>query len=335
MKESEYKVHVFTGIRPSGGLTIANVIGSVNTIVSLQKEKKIERPMVFVADLHAITDARPEDTQKYVLDIIKDYFALGLDKDNCDVFIQSHLIEEISELNLYLSRLISISELLRVPTLKEKIKRNIDVSNASLLLAMYPIMMSSDILLQKAEYVPVGEDQSAHIEMARFLAKKFNRENNEVFPMPKILSLGEPVRIMSLTGEGKMSKSNPSGAILLDDPIDVSLNKVKRAKTAFAGEMTESLKSLIKIGEFVSNEDEKIKISNILDKHMHGENVMGELKSIILIAIERYLINFQKSKANMSDSYVLDLVESGGEIAKKNARETIKEVRNAIGFKYV
>jgi len=92
---------------------------------------------------------------------------------------------------------------------------------------------------------------------------------------------------------------------------------------------------LIKIGEFVSNEDEKIKIRNILDKHMHGENVMGELKSIILIAIERYLINFQKSKANISDSYVLDLVESGGEIAKKNARETIKEVRNAIGFKYV
>jgi tryptophanyl-tRNA synthetase len=81
MKESEYKVHVFTGIRPSGGLTIANVIGSVNTIVSLQKEKKIERPIVFVADLHAITDAKPQDTQKYVVDIIKDYFALGFNKN--------------------------------------------------------------------------------------------------------------------------------------------------------------------------------------------------------------------------------------------------------------
>lgn len=335
MKKSEYKVNVFTGIRPSGGLTIANVIGSVNTIVSLQREGKIQRPMVFVADLHAITDSRPSDTQKYVIDVIKDYFALGLNKDNCDMFIQSHLVEEISELNLYLSRLISISELLRVPTLKEKIKKNVDTSTASLLLSMYPIMMSSDILLQKAEYVPVGEDQSAHIEMARFLAKKFNKENSEVFPMPKILSLGEPVRIMSLTGEGKMSKSNPSGAILLDDPINVSLNKVRKAQTAFAGEMTESLKSLIKIGEFVSNEDEKIKIRNILDKHMHGENVMGELKSIILIAIERYLINFQRSKANISDSYVLDVVKSGGEIAKKNARETIKEVRNAIGLKYV
>ena len=335
MKKNEYKVHVFTGIRPSGGLTIANVIGSVNTIVSLQKEKKIERPMVFVADLHAITDARPEDTQKYVLDIIKDYFALGLDKENCDVFIQSHLIEEISELNLYLSRLISISELLRVPTLKEKIKKNIDVSNASLLLAMYPVMMSCDILLQKAEYVPVGEDQSAHIEMARYLANRFNKEHGEVFPMPKMLSLGEPVRIMSLVGEGKMSKSNPNGAILLDDPVDVSLNKVKRAQSAFAGEMSESLDSLIKIGKFVSDESGQKKIDELVSKHMNGEGVMKDLKDVIMESLRKYLTDFQEKKSQMSDSEVLEIAEKGGMIAKKNAKETIQKVRDAVGLKYI
>ena len=335
MKKNEYKVHVFTGIRPSGGLTIANVIGSVNTIVSLQKEKKIERPMVFVADLHAITDAKPEDTQKYVVDIIKDYFALGLDKENCDVFIQSHLIEEISELNLYLSRLISISELLRVPTLKEKIKRNIDVSNASLLLAMYPVMMSCDILLQMAEYVPVGEDQSAHIEMVRYLAKRFNSEHGEVFPMPKMLSLGEPVRIMSLIGEGKMSKSNPNGAILLDDPVDVSLNKVKRAQSAFAGEMSESLDSLIKIGKFVSDESGQKKIDELVSKHMNGEGVMKDLKDVIMESLRKYLTDFQEKKSQMSDSEVLEIAEKGGMIAKKNAKETIQKVRDAVGLKYI
>ena len=124
MKKLEYKVDVFTGIRPSGGLHIANVIGSVNTIVTLQKEKEIGRPMVFVADLHALTDAEPKDTQKNVIEVVKDYIALGLDPKSCDIFIQSELIEEISELNLYLSRLITVSELLRVPTLKEKIKKN-------------------------------------------------------------------------------------------------------------------------------------------------------------------------------------------------------------------
>jgi len=311
------------------------VIGSVNTIVTLQKEKEIGRPMVFVADLHALTDAEPKDTQKYVIDIVKDYIALGLDPKSCDIFIQSKLIEEISELNIYLSRLITVSELLRVPTLKEKIKKNIEVSNASLLLAMYPIMMASDILLQKSKYVPVGEDQKAHIEIARYLARKFNKAYGDTIPIPNILSLGAPTRIKSLTGEGKMSKSNPNGAILLDDPVNISISKIKKAQTAFAGEMTESLESLLKIAKFVSNEKEATEIDQIIERHMDGENVMGELKSVIVVAVERYLTNFQEIKSRISDSEIMDIINRGNEIAKENARETIKEVRVAMGLKYI
>lgn len=335
MKNIEYKVDVFTGIRPSGGLTIANVIGSVHTIVTLQNEKEIGRPMVFVADLHALTDAEPKDTQMYVLDVVKDYIALGLNPDSCDIFVQSQLIEEISELNLYLSRLITISELLRVPTLKEKIKKEMDVSNASLLLAMYPVMMSSDILLQKSKYVPVGEDQVAHVEMARYLARKFNKVYGETIPVPNVLSLGKPIRIKSLNGEGKMSKSNPSGAILLDDPIDISLSKIKKAQTAFAKEMSDSLESLVAIGKFVSNEDEKKEIDEIMDRHMNGENVMGELKSVISIALERYLKDFQEKKSKISDSYVQDIIEKGKSIAKENAKDTITQVRKAMSLEYI
>ena len=95
MKKLDYKVDVFTGIRPTGGLTIANVIGSVHTIVTLQNENEIGRPMVFVADLHALTDAEPSDTQKYILGVVKDYIALGLDPKKCDIFVQSQLIQEI------------------------------------------------------------------------------------------------------------------------------------------------------------------------------------------------------------------------------------------------
>jgi len=222
-----------------------------------------------------------------------------------------------------------------VPTLKEKIKKNIDISNASLLLAMYPIMMSCDILLQKAEYVPVGEDQSAHIEMARFLTREFNKEYGKVFPMPKMLSLGEPIRIMSLIGEGKMSKSNPNGAILLDDPVDISLNKVKRAQTAFTGEMSQSLDSLIKIGKFVSDENKQREIDSLVTKHLKGENVLKDLKGIIMESLQNYLINFQKRKLEISDSEVLEIAQKGGEIAKKNADETIEEVRQVVGLKYI
>jgi len=335
MKEIEYKVDVFTGIRPTGGLTIGNVIGSVNTIVELQKKKEIGRPMVFVADLHALTDAEPKDTQSRVLDVVKDYIALGLDPNECDIFVQSQLIQEISELNIYLSRLISISELLRVPTLKEKIKRDMDVSNASLLLAMYPVMMSSDILLQKSKYVPVGEDQVAHVEMARYLARKFNKGYGDTLSIPNVLSLGKPIRIKSLTGDGKMSKGNPNGAILIDDSIDRSISKVKKAQTAFAGKMTESLDSLVKIGMFVSNEDEGREIDSIIKRHMDGENVMGELKGVIATALERYINNFQKKKANISESEVLSIIKEGGKVAKENGEETIKGVRKAMSLKYL
>ena len=335
MKNLEYKVDVFTGIRPSGGLHIANVIGSVNTIVTLQKKEEIGRPMVFVADLHALTDAEPKDTQKNVIEVVKDYIALGLDPKSCDIFIQSELIEEISELNLYLSRLITVSELLRVPTLKEKIKKNMEVSNASVLLAMYPIMMASDILLQKSKFVPVGKDQQAHIEIARYLARKFNKSYGDTIPVPNILTLGEPESIKSLTGDGKMSKTNPSGAILLDDPIEISLSKIKKAQTAFAGEMTDSLDSLLKIGKFVANEDEKEKIEEIVKRHMNGGNVMGEFKQVLSVAMQRYLKDFQEKKSKLSDSEIFKIVQDGGKIAKENAKETIKEVRKSMQFEYI
>jgi tryptophanyl-tRNA synthetase len=335
MGKLKYKTDIFTGIRPTGGLTIANVIGSVHTIVQLQTEKEIGRPMVFVADLHALTDREPQDTQQYVLDIVKDYIALGLDSKQCDIFVQSSLIEQISELNLYLSRLITISELLRVPTLKEKIKNNLDVTNASTLLAMYPIMMASDILLQKSKYVPVGEDQVAHVEVARYLARKFNKLYGDTIPLPNVLSLGKPVRIKSLVGEGKMSKTNSTGAILLDDSVKISLKKIKRAQTAFAKERTESLDSLVKIGEFVANDKEKGDIEEIIMKHMEGENVMGLLKTLIMNALERYLKDFQSKKARISNVEVEEILQKGKIIARNNAEEVIKEVRESMGLKYL
>lgn len=332
---ADYKVQVFTGIRPSGGLTIANAIGAVHPIVKLQNENEIGRPMVFVADLHALTDGEPEKTQKNVLDVVKDYIALGLDPEKNDIFVQSQLTPYIAELNLYLSRLVTTAELLRVPTLKEKIKNGQSEGNAPALLVMYPIMMASDILLQQSEFVPVGEDQVAHIEITRVLARKFNKKYGDVFALPKVLSLGEPVRIKSLNGNGKMSKSDPSGAILLDDPIEVSLNKVKKAQTAFAGEMSDTLEALVLIGKFVSNEQESKTIDDIMTKHMAGENVMGDLKQVIMSALERFLKDFQSKKSELKDDELLEKISKDGELAKANAVKTVQSVRKAMSLKYV
>lgn len=329
-----YKIEVLTGIRPSGGLTIGNVMGAVNPIVKLQNEDEIGRPLVFVADLHGLTDNEPEFTQNNVLDIVRDYIALGLDPEKNDIFVQSQITDLIAELTIYLSRLVSIAELMRIPTLKEKLKTGENEANANALLAMYPVMMAADILIQRSKYVPVGDDQVAHLEISRFLARKFNKKYGEVLPLPKVLSLGEPLRILSLNGNGKMSKSDPNGAIVLDDPIEVSLKKIKKAQTAFAKETTEALESLILIGKFVCNDEEANEIDDIMKQHYAGENVMGNLKNIISQGLERFLTQYQEKKSQLTDEYVLDVVNKGSIIARKNAQETMKDVRKAMSMKY-
>lgn len=330
-----YKVDVFTGIRPSGGLTIANVIGSVHSIVKLQNENEIGRPLVFVADLHGLTDKEPKETQNLVLDIVRDYITLGLDVKKNDIFVQSQITPLIAELNLYISRLVSISELLRIPTLKEKMRSGESETSVNALLAMYPVMMASDILIQRAKYVPVGDDQVAHIEFARMVARKFNKRYGEVFPIPKLLSLGEPLRIVSLNGKGKMSKTDPNNAILLDDPIQVSLSKIKKAQSAFAGETSDTLDTIITIGKFVGNEKEVKEIEEIMKKHFAGENVMGQLKEVVNIGLERYLTDFQKRKALLKDEYILEVIEKGKKVAIENAKNTLSDVRKAMGLKFV
>ncbi|MGI6423120.1 MAG: tryptophan--tRNA ligase [Candidatus Dojkabacteria bacterium] len=335
MGNSDYKVEAFTGIRPTGGLTIANAIGGVNPIVKLQESGKIKSSMVFVADLHALTDTEAKDSQKAVIDVVKDYISLGLDPKKNKIFIQSMLVEEVAELTIYLCRLVSVAELLRVPTLKEKIKHGQSETSANVLLAMYPIMMAADILLQRTEYVPVGEDQLAHMEMTRFLAQKFNKRYGDVFPIPKTLSLGEPIRVKSLNGSGKMSKTDPNGAILLDDPIEISLSKIKKAQTAFAGERSETLETLVLIGEFLSKEEERSNISAIMQRHYAGENVMGELKSFIGALLKKYLEEFQSKKKSLDEEEILKKIEEDSKIAKKNAQDTLKEVRKTMGMEYI
>ncbi len=335
MKENKYKVQVFTGIRPSGGLTIANVMGSVDTIIKLQEQNEISNCTVFVADLHALTDSEPKETQKMVVDVVKDYIALGLDPLKNNIFVQSFLVQEIAELNLYLSKLLTIAELMRIPTLKEKIKRGQNESNVNALLAMYPIMMASDILLQRARFVPVGEDQVVHIEFARVLAEKFNKRYKEIFSLPQVLSLGKPIRVKSLTGSGKMSKTEPNGAILLDDPIEISLNKIKKAQTAFAGETSDTLETLVLIGEFVSGDIDKQEIQNVMKRHYSGENVMGDLKSIISKNLGVYLEDFQRKKELLDDSEISEKIQKDGVVAKTLAEETLSDVRSAMYMRYI
>jgi tryptophanyl-tRNA synthetase len=331
-----YKTDIFTGMRVTSDMHIGNLIGAVKPILDIFEDEDVGRPMLFVADMHSLTTNEPKDTQLNVLSVLKDYIAAGLDPEKVDLFIQTQIADEVSKMTMYLSREVTVSELLRIPTLKEKIRHGQSETTVNGLLALYPVLMASDILLQGAEYVPVGKDQYPHLEMTCEIARSFNKKYGDVLLEPKPIVEGEPVTIMSLTGNGKkMSKTEPNGAIILSDDIDVSLKKLKKAKTAFAGEMNEELESLKNIANYISTEEENEEFDNLIEEHMQGEQVMGDFKKLLISSMERFLKNFQDKKSEIKDEYILELVKNGGEKAKSNAREVLEEMEQAMGMKYV
>jgi tryptophanyl-tRNA synthetase len=153
---------------------------------------------------------------------------------------------------------------------------------------------------------------------------------------PKPLVQGDPVNILSLTGNGKkMSKTEPQGAVILSDDIDVSLKKIKRAKTAFAGEMNDDLESLKNIANYVATDEENDEFDDLIERHMQGEQVMGDFKKLLITSMERFLKDFQDKKSEIKDEYVLELTEKGAEKARSNAKAVIKEVEEAMGMLYI
>jgi len=326
MSKPEYKAEVFTGIRPTGDLTIANYIGAVKPILKLQEQGI--KPVVFVADLHAITDKEPALAKKFTHEVVSDYIALGLDPKQTTIYVQSVIKEQLFTLMSYLSRLITVAELLRVPTLKDKIKGNPETANSFLLL--YPVLMAADILMFRSEKVPVGKDQVAHIEVTRDLAKAFNKKYAPVFLLPKVMQV-EAIKILSLKGEGKMSKSVPEGAIFLTDSIADVKRKVKRAMTATEKQMTPALQSnILLVKGLATDQNDKDQLDQIIQDHMKGQQVMGQFKKVMEKVLVEFMENFQKRKAKIKKSEIEAILEKGNKYAQQVASETMEQVEKSM-----
>ena len=321
---------VLTGIRPTRNLTIANYIGAIMPIISFQEQGL--KPYVFVADIHALTDNEPE-VLKYGNEILFDLLATGVDPTKSTIYKQSSIANEIGVLTLLLARHVSIAELKRLPTLKEKVKdENIESSNV--LLLMYPVMMTADILVQRSNIIPVGKDQISHIEIARKIARRFNNEIVDIFPEPETHVL-EMVKILSLRDESKMSKSSPEDAIFLTDSPDVVALKIKRAKTSNSGTMSDNLESHIAIIKAICNDVEiLLKIDLLIKDHMKGQNVMGNFKKIFTEVVIDFLSGFQSRRKEIianKEKYLIDLQQSSN-VAIINAKETMKIVYNTLNL---
>lgn len=332
MGNMESKKRILTGIRPTATLTIANLIGAAFPLLELQKLNESSEILVFVATLHGLTDHEPE--QLKVGDIVKDYIALGLDPSKIVIFDQHGIRKEVALLKLYLERHITVSRATRVPTLKDKLKDGQTPEQATVLLMAYPIMMAVDILLQDAHLVPVGKDQFSHMEVARELADAFNNKygnGGKIVVRPETMNIDEPVNILSLTGDGKMSKSKPEGAIFLTDSPEDIRRKMKRAETAIEGQTSEKLDNLVAIVKAIAPERVG-EVNEIIEQHLNGEKVMGKFKTLVADIIIEFTTAFQERRAQISDEQVEEVLQSGISIARANASAVIQKVEKAMGF---
>ena len=326
---------VLSGIRPTGNLHLGNYFGALSNFVSMQYEYNC---FFFIADYHSLTThPTPQNIQGNVKSVLAQYLAAGLDPEKATLYIQSD-VPEVIELYLYLNMNAYVGELERCTSFKDKIRQQPQNVNAGLL--TYPTLMAADILIHKADFVPVGKDQEQHLEMARTFGNRFNRMyNHEYLPEPQAFNFGkELVKIPALNGAGKMGKSEgEDSTIFLTDTPEVILKKVKRAVTD-AGPtepdqpMTEPIANLFQLMNVVSKPET---IQFFREKYNDCSIRYGDLKKQLAEDMITFVnpIRERIQEIASDEVYLNKVALLGKEKAQESARKTIREVREIIGFK--
>ena len=332
---NETRKIVMSGIRPTGFLHLGNYFGAVRNYVRLQNEFEC---YFMVADLHSLT-THPDtkELKENVHRVLSENIACGLDPDRAALFCQSH-VYETAELYLYLNMLAYKGELEKTVTFKDKVRQLPENVNAGLL--TYPVLQAADILLHRATYVPVGKDQEQHLEMARNFANRFNHRYGDTFPEPHAFNYGDDlVKVPSLDGSGKMSKSENQFATLYLSDDDASIRaKVMKAKTdggptemnAAKPEIIENIFTLMRL---VSAPD----VVQRFDEAYNNCTIRyGDMKKQLAEDMVAFIAPIRE-KAEMirnDHAYLKEVMEKGAEKARRSAGETMRQVREAMGLNY-
>jgi tryptophanyl-tRNA synthetase len=324
---------VLSGIRSTGKLHLGNYYGAVRNFVKLQHDYNC---YFFVADYHSLTThPKPEDWKGSVKQILCEYLACGIDPEIATVYIQSD-IPEVPEMYLILNMLAYKGELERTVTFKEKARQQPDNVNAGLL--TYPVLMATDILIHKANKVPVGKDQEQHLEMTRHFATRFNTLYGvDYFNMPTAYNFGNDlIKIPGLDGSGKMGKSEGNGIYLSDDTKTVE-KKVMRAVTDTGPthknqKMSEPIKNLFTLLEVVSTPDV---VEHFKKQYADCTIRYGELKKQLADDINRTLdpIRERIDYYMGNDELLRNVINMGRDKARASASKTLREVKEIIGIK--
>lgn len=328
---------IVSGMRPTGNLHLGSYFGALKNFIRLQEEAKC---YFFVADYHSLTThPNPENIHQNVRTVLAQYVACGLNPEKATIYVQSE-VPEVAELYMYLNMNAYLGELERVTSFKDKVRQNPNNVNAGLL--TYPTLMAADILLHRADAVPVGKDQEQHLEMTRTFASRFNRMYGvDYFKEPVAYNFGNQlVKVPGLDGSGKMSKSEGEGAtIYLVDEPEVLRKKIMRAKTDAGPQTPNSPKSpeienLFSLLRLVGKEET---VKEFEDRYADCSIRYGDLKKQLAEDMEAFIAPIREriKEVAADDRYLSHIARQGSEKARESARKTVNEVREIIGFRNI
>ena len=320
---------VFSGIQPTGELHLGNYVGALRNWVMMQDE--YDETIYCVVDLHAMTV--PYDVEEFHagrLTTAKNLLAVGIDPDRSLLYYQSQ-VPQHAELAWILGTITGLGQLERMTQFKEKADR----TGQNLGLLSYPVLMAADILVHRVHAVPVGDDQTQHLELARDLAERFNSRFGDTFPLPERITPEIGARVMSLQDPtAKMSKSDPnvSSRILLTDAPEAIEKKIKSAVTdsettvAFDWDAKPGISNLLELFSFFSGR----KIDDLVDEY--GDAGYGRFKAAVAEAIIDGLTPIRTRYKQLEDAEVARLMERGALDARTRAERSMQGIRAAVGL---
>lgn len=324
---------VLSGIRSTGHLHLGNYFGALQNFVKIQDKYNC---FFFIADLHSLTThPHPDDFHASVKIILSEYLASGLDPEKSALFVQSD-VPEVCELYVLLNMLAYKGELERTASFKDKVRLNPENVNAGLL--TYPVLMASDILVHRAQWVPVGKDQAQHLEIARVLARRFNNMYGiELFPEPQAFNFGNDlIKVPGLDGSGKMGKSEGNGIFLYDDEKTIT-KKVMRAVTDTGPTVPNSpkpqvIENLFTLLKLVSTPD-TVKFFD--EKYNDCSIRYGDLKKQLAADICKTTLPIKEriDAIYNDEAYLAKVTRIGTEKARASASATLELAKKAVGFK--
>lgn len=333
MSDTQTRKRILTGDRPTGKLHLGHFVGSHRHRLALQEQYEC---FFLIADLHMLTTKPDKDSILAIADnarsIVMDHLAIGIDPNNATFFLQSAL-HEIYELQLLISSLITVERLQQLPTIKD-MAAAAEMEQIPYNLLGYPVLQAADILLPRANLVPVGKDNESHIELTRQIARRFNNAYGEVFPIPEAYVIGGT--LVGTDGQAKMSKSLDNAIFLSDD--EATVRRRVNGMYTDPNRVSADVPGRVEGNPVFTYHDffnpNKAEVEDLKSRYLTGKVGDVEVKEKLAIALNNFLdpMRERRAKYEAQTGYVDELLYEGTLVAREEAKATLQATKQAMGL---